>query len=59
IIVFLVNVPHTDNAMIQTKPTSNTLKMLFIMKLRGGVYLIKQGGLLLEYFLFIKSLYLD
>lgn len=43
--------------MIQTKPTSNTLKMLFIMKL--GVYLIKQGGLLLEYFLFIKSLYLD
>ncbi|AGQ75333.1 hypothetical protein CFSAN001083_10344 [Salmonella enterica subsp. enterica serovar Cubana str. CFSAN001083] len=45
--------------MIQTKPTSNTLKMLFIMKLRGGVYLIKQGGLLFEYFLFIKSLYLD
>ncbi|ESG28293.1 hypothetical protein SEEMEL47_24105 [Salmonella enterica subsp. enterica serovar Meleagridis] len=45
--------------MIQTKPTSNTLKMLLIMKLRGGVYLIKQGGLLFEYFLFIKSLYLD
>ncbi len=33
--------------------------MLFIMKLRGGSLLWKQRGPLFEYFLFIKSLYLD